>query len=252
MACAVLAAYGVTDRRVILADSFAGLPAPDPEAYPSDAGSDFHCYPELAVSLEEVRSNFARFGLLDDRVVFLPGLFRDTLPTAPVERLAVLRLDGDMYESTILALDNLYDRISPNGWVIIDDYEVVPSCKQAVQDFLRRRGLTPELFPVDGVAVFFRKPFSDDGAPSGPATACLGSGFGNRPDSDAPDLRDVLLGIMRAREALAEATRTLSMERERGDELTARLDRIMGFYPIRIAYWLRRRLRGFGTKKPAS
>jgi len=97
---------------VILADSFAGLPPPDPDRYPADAGSVFHEYPDLAVPLDEVRRNFARFGLLDEQVMFIPGLFKDTLPKAPVDRLAVLRLDGDMYESTIQALDSLYDKVS--------------------------------------------------------------------------------------------------------------------------------------------
>jgi O-methyltransferase len=157
MARAVLAAYGIGDRRVILADSFSGLPAPNPETYPADVGSTFHEYAELAVPLDQVKRNFAKFGLLDEQVVFLPGLFKDTLPTAPVERLAVLRLDGDMYESTIQALDNLYDMVSINGWIVIDDYELVPACRAAVQDFLGSRGLTPEFYPIDGIGVFFRK-----------------------------------------------------------------------------------------------
>jgi len=88
MARAVLATYCIGDRRVILADSFAGLPPPDPDRYPADAGSVFHEYPDLAVPLDEVRRNFARFGLLDEQVMFIPGLFKDTLPKAPVDRLA--------------------------------------------------------------------------------------------------------------------------------------------------------------------
>ena len=52
--------------------------------------------PQLAVSLDEVRSNFARYGLLDDQVRFLQGWFSDTLPTAPIDQLAVLRLDGEV------------------------------------------------------------------------------------------------------------------------------------------------------------
>jgi O-methyltransferase len=157
MARAVLAAYAIADRRVILADSFSGLPAPNPETYPADVGSTFHEYAELAVPLDQVKRNFAKFGLLDEQVVFLPGLFKDTLPTAPVERLAVLRLDGDMYESTIQALDNLFDMVSINGWIVIDDYELVPACRAAVQDFLGSRGLTPEFYPIDGIGAFFRK-----------------------------------------------------------------------------------------------
>ena len=81
-----------------------------------------HQFPQLAVPLERVQDNFRRYGLLDEQVRFLKGWFRDTLPTAPIERLAVLRLDGDLYESTIQALDGLYDKLSAGGFVIVDDY----------------------------------------------------------------------------------------------------------------------------------
>ena len=109
---AILKARGVTDRVVWVADSFAGLPAPNAARYPLDAGINLHRFPQLAVTLERVQDNFRRYGLLDDQVRFLKGWFRDTLPAAPIERLAVLRLDGDLYESTIQALESLYDKLS--------------------------------------------------------------------------------------------------------------------------------------------
>jgi hypothetical protein len=76
----------------------------------------------LAVSRDEVENNFRKYSLLDDKVVFLQGWFKDTLPNAPIEKLCVLRLDGDMYGSTIEALLNLYPRLSKGGFCIIDDY----------------------------------------------------------------------------------------------------------------------------------
>ena len=82
----------------------------------------------LAVPEEEVKANFRRYGLLDDQVRFLPGWFKDTLQDAPIDRIAVLRLDGDLYESTIQALDALYPRVSPGGFCIIDDYLAVKAC----------------------------------------------------------------------------------------------------------------------------
>jgi predicted O-methyltransferase YrrM len=78
--------------------------------------------PFLAVSREDVERNFAKYGLLDDRVVFLQGWFKDTLPSAPIGKIALLRLDGDMYESTMDALQNLYPKLSPGGYCIIDDF----------------------------------------------------------------------------------------------------------------------------------
>ena len=115
MARAVLSAYGVVDRRVIACDSFEGLPPPDSGNFPADEGSTFHEYQDLSVSLERVRENFSKFNLLDDQVVFLKGWFRDTMPLVPSESVAVLRLDGDMYESTIDPLNRLYDRVPSVG-----------------------------------------------------------------------------------------------------------------------------------------
>jgi O-methyltransferase len=113
----VLAAYGIADRIVWVADSFAGLPPPNPQAYPADAGDIHWTHRELAVSLKTVPESFARYGLLDDQVRFLVGWFRDTLPTAPIHRLAVARLDGDMYESTMDALVALYPKLSVGGYL---------------------------------------------------------------------------------------------------------------------------------------
>ena len=152
---AVLDAYNVTDRRVWVADSFEGLPPPNAEKYPADMGDTFHTYDELSVPIEQVKRNFEKYGLLDEQVVFLKGWFKDTLPGAPIEKLAVLRLDGDMYESTMDALSALYDKVSPGGYVIVDDYNVVPACKQAVSDFLTQRNLRPSLVEIDGVGVYW-------------------------------------------------------------------------------------------------
>src|SRR5205823_3453280 len=99
---------------------------------------------------------FSKYNMLDSQVQFLPGWFKDTLPAAPIAKLAILRLDGDLYESTIQALTSLYDKVSIGGFVIIDDYGLAP-CRQAVQDFRDERQISDELNPVDGMAVFWRK-----------------------------------------------------------------------------------------------
>jgi O-methyltransferase len=153
---ALLAAYDVRDRVVWVADSFAGLPPPSPR-YPADAGYNLHEYTELAVPLDEVQANFRSYGLLDDQVRFLPGWFSDTLPQAPIQRLAVLRLDGDLYESTMDALTHLYRRLSPGGFLIVDDYGVVPPCKTAVDDFRTRHGIAEPIQEVDWTGIYWRK-----------------------------------------------------------------------------------------------
>ncbi|WP_018503386.1 TylF/MycF family methyltransferase [Parafrankia discariae] len=153
----VLAAYGDTERTVWVADSFEGLPPPDPARYAADAGDTHHQNRALAVSLEEVRDNFRRYGLLDGQVRFLKGWFRDTLPAAPIDRLAVLRLDGDMYESTVDALRGLYPKLSPGGFCVVDDYGAIEGCRAAVDDFRRTAGIEEEIVRIDWTGVYWRK-----------------------------------------------------------------------------------------------
>lgn len=154
---AVLRAYAVTNRKVWVADSFQGVPPPNHMQYPADTGSDYHSFEELAIGEDVVRRNFEKYGLLDEQVVFLKGWFKDTLVQAPIERLALLRLDGDLYESTIVALDSLYDKLSPGGYVIVDDYHVVPGCRKAIGDFRDRRRIVAALSEIDGVGVYWQK-----------------------------------------------------------------------------------------------
>lgn len=154
---AVLAAHGDPGRRVWCCDSFEGLPPPDAARYPADVGDAHHAVAELAVPLETVRANFARYGLLDDRTRFVRGFFRDTLPGLPAERLALIRADGDMYESTIQTLEALYPRLSSGGFVVIDDYGAVPGCRMAVEDFRAARGIGAPLETVDWTGRWWRK-----------------------------------------------------------------------------------------------
>lgn len=152
----MLKAHDVRDRLVWVADSFCGLPAPAPE---SDEGLDLSRdrYPQLAVSLERVQSYFELFGLLDDQVRFLPGWFADTLPGASIDRISLLRLDGDLYSSTMDILRTLYDKVSAGGFVIVDDYGAVPQCARAVQEFRSSRGIATPLQPIDITGVYWRK-----------------------------------------------------------------------------------------------
>ena len=97
----VLKAHGIADRKVWAADSFEGLPVADLVRFPAETPTDFTEFKILSVGVDQVRRNFERYGLMDDQVEFVVGWFRDTLPKAPIGDIAVLRLDGDMYESTI-------------------------------------------------------------------------------------------------------------------------------------------------------
>ena len=153
---AILAAYEDTDRVVWVADSFAGLPKPSGR-YEADHGDAHWTYSELAVSEEEVRANFERYGLLDEQVRFLKGFFQDTLADAPIEQLAVARLDGDMYESTIVALEALYPKLSVGGYLIVDDWGAVPGCRQAVEDYRREHGITEPVVEIDWTGVYWQR-----------------------------------------------------------------------------------------------
>jgi O-methyltransferase len=132
-------------RKVYVADSFQGLPAPNVELYPQDNGDIHHTYPELAVSLEKVKQNFQIFGDIDDSVVFVEGFFRDTLPNCDIEKISVLRLDGDMYESTWESLIYLYHKLEVGGYCIIDDYSGVRGCTLAVDKFRKDYEIDDEM-----------------------------------------------------------------------------------------------------------
>lgn len=152
----ILKAHNVRDRKVWVADSFEGLPPPDTAKYPADAGDTLHMYDQLAIPMEEVAENFRRYGLLDDQVVMLKGFFKDTLPTAPIEQLAIARLDGDMYESTMDALTSLYPKLSDGGYLIIDDF-ALPGCNKAVHDFRAAHGISDPMEVIDWTGMYWQK-----------------------------------------------------------------------------------------------
>ncbi len=155
---AMLKVHGDDSRNVWVADSFEGVPKPDVKKYPKEVDWDFSMHNNvLSVSLEEVKANFEKYWVLDDQVKFLKGWFKDTLPTAPIEKLAILRLDGDLYESTIQALEALYHKVSKGGYVIIDDYlePLLKCCQDAVTDFLAERDIRVD-FRRCGQGVYWR------------------------------------------------------------------------------------------------
>ena len=150
---AILTAHGISDRIVWLADSFEGLPAPKMK---QDRRLRMNKIKALAVSVEQVKRNFEAYGLLDDQVRFLKGWFRDILPAAPINQLAVLRMDGDLYESTMDSLSNLYPKLTIGGFAIVDDFNLEP-CRQAVKDYREQKGVTEDIVKIDDCGVFWRR-----------------------------------------------------------------------------------------------
>ncbi len=150
-----LAAHELAERRVFVADSFAGLPKPAAVDEGLDISSDV--VPILAIERTRVENLFRAYDLLDGRVRFLEGWFADTLAQADFSQLALLRLDGDLYSSTRDALVACYDRVVPGGFVIVDDYGAIPQCARAVTDFRAERGITDPIHTVDWTGVYWRK-----------------------------------------------------------------------------------------------
>lgn len=153
---ALLKEKNIINRNVWMADSFEGLPKPDTAKYPADKNDKLNQFQELVVPLDKVKYNFEKYNLLDSQVKFLKGWFKDTLPSAPVEQLALLRLDGDMYESTMDVLKNMYPKLSTGGYVIIDDYSL-PSCKQAVGDYRVENNVTEKIETIDWTGIYWKK-----------------------------------------------------------------------------------------------
>ncbi len=154
---ALLKNSNINNRVVWVADSFEGLPKPDEQKYIADKGDSFYKVTDLAIPMEEVKKNFEKYNLLDENVKFLKGWFKDTLPSAPIQSLAILRLDGDLYESTMDSLINLYPKLSKGGFIVIDDWGAFPACKQAVKDFRQKNNITEEIKVIDECGVYWRK-----------------------------------------------------------------------------------------------
>ena len=155
---AILEANQITHRKVYVCDSFEGLPPPDPK-YSADDGDIHHTLHDIhAVSVEQVRTNFERYNLLNDRVVFVKGFFRDTMPHLInyVEKISLLRLDGDMYESTIDVLNYMYPKVSIGGYVVVDDW-LLPNCRAAIHDYTKANNFTPNFIVIDGSSVYWKK-----------------------------------------------------------------------------------------------
>lgn len=152
---AILKEHGDNNRKVICADSFEGLP---PNKHPNDInhGTDFSIMDHLKISLKDVQNNFRKFGLLDSQVGFLKGFFSQEM-FKDIGPLSLLRLDGDMYESTMEVLNACYAKVSKDGYIIVDDYGHWPNCKDAVDDFRKQHNITTPLEWIDYTGVFWKK-----------------------------------------------------------------------------------------------
>ncbi len=154
---AVMAKVAGPGRKTWLFDSFEGLPSPTAADGPDAPRWTGRC----AAPIGEVeRFLFGTLGLDRSRVFLRKGWFDATLPAdrADVGPVALLRLDADWYESTRTCLGQLYDNVSPGGWIVVDDYGFWEGSRRAVDGFLAARGLRPEIRRIDRSGAWFRKP----------------------------------------------------------------------------------------------
>ena len=142
-----------SSKKIFVCDSFEGLPKP---TLAEDKGDKHYTHKILSVAQEQVMRNFKKYGLLDDNVIFKKGWFKDTMPSLRSEKFSLIRLDGDMYESTMDVLKNIYDNLSIGGYVIVDDW-ILKTCSQAINDFRKEKGITEKLVAIDNTAVYWRK-----------------------------------------------------------------------------------------------
>jgi O-methyltransferase len=141
-------------RHVWLLDSFAGLPPAGPKDGKLSEGYTGLC----CGSPVKVREVLAKVGVAEDRYTLVPGWFQDTLPHLTVQSIALLHIDADWYDSVLLCLNQLYDRVRPGGFVVLDDYGYWEGCRKAWEDFQEQRSLQISLTPIDGIGVYFQKP----------------------------------------------------------------------------------------------
>lgn len=145
------------NRKVFVADSFAGLPPPNLEKYPDDSGDIHHTISYLSVSQEQVMENFKLYNALDKSVIFLKGWFDDTLKeNENIKKISILRFDGDMYGSTMDVFNNLYHKVESKGVIIVDDY-CLPNCVKAITDFRQKNNIIDDIKIVDACGIYWIK-----------------------------------------------------------------------------------------------
>lgn len=172
--------YGTTRRHIHLFDAFQEICQPDEEHDDKEIVDEVKKlvkkkqFEEDLKPLTGVYDQFGGPGILSEnkklleQVIGYPadylhyhaGWFQDTVPAdaAGISKIAILRLDGDWYQSTKVCLDHLYDRVVKNGIVIIDDYGYNTGCKKAVDEFLAEKKAHPILNYINNTCRYFTKP----------------------------------------------------------------------------------------------
>jgi O-methyltransferase len=155
-------------RDLHLFDSFQGLPEPTPidgsdaSVYSGDrASGQLAPIGQCVADYQSVRNYLTEeLGLPATMIHFHVGWFQDTVPkdSTTLGPIAVLRLDGDWYESTRICLEHLYPLISPGGIVILDDYYYWEGCSKATDEYRVQMHIDAPLKRIDATACYWKKP----------------------------------------------------------------------------------------------
>lgn len=143
-----LLALNDTERELYLFDTYEGMPPPSEKDLRRDGASAVQLLnkkskdsPIWAVAtLEDVQEGFRGLSYPTEKVHFVKGLVEETVPAQAPERISILRLDTDWYESTRHELEHLYPRLVSGGVLLIDDYGWWQGSRQAVDEFLKETG----------------------------------------------------------------------------------------------------------------
>ena len=157
-----------SDRKIWLFDSFEGLPEPTKED--GQTAKDYalnktegnlKTIDKCVAPLKEVEEIFFKVLKLDkENIIVSKGWFQNTLPKdkEKIGEIAILRLDGDWYQSTKCCLENLYDNVIIGGYIVLDDYGYWEGSKKALDEFFIERKINPELIKIDYTGIYFKKP----------------------------------------------------------------------------------------------
>jgi O-methyltransferase len=148
---------GATDRELFLYDTYEGQPEPSQFDVRADGKTgaellDAYTAELLKVGPETVRANVQGTGYPGDRIHIVVGKVEDTIPESAPERIALLHLDTDWYESTLHEMRNLLPRVTPGGVLLIDDYAQFEGARRAVEEYLEESGRSLFLTRVDQTA----------------------------------------------------------------------------------------------------
>jgi hypothetical protein len=171
----IFLSYVFQDKNVWVCDSYEGFQPLEiaKHSYDRERHTNYVTHNSvgpLAISLEEVQSHFKTYGLGDEeRIKFLKGFVKDTLPTSGIEKISLLRIDVDAYSATLETLEELYDKVQPGGYIIFDDSNLYETL-DAIKTFFKQRNIAEFInHPVTGDPLNLYKQYTNDnsGLPAG-------------------------------------------------------------------------------------